>query len=213
VTLDTAILKVRDGSDKVYVFPAVLAALKYARPRSNAKLPVRELLPQIVVGHHQWRDAEDQDERFIRTDVELRHDRAKKLIWACLYVRFGDLSRYGLTSAQVLTEAGLGPAFREVHSLRTENHCFELCRPERYRHEPVEVLRRLADQVRSHLWEIVSAIPGSAYRRYYVYLAPTRTDPLPQIGALWATLFYLGSVVRTGHTASMKSSRGHMVLS
>lgn len=196
VTLDTAMLKVRDGNDKVYVFPAVLAALKYLPPRKEAKIPVRELLPQIVVGHRQWRDAKDEDERFIRTEVELRHDSTKKLVWACLYVRFGDLSRYGLTSAQVLSEAGLGPAFREVHSLRTENYCFELCHPEKYRREPVEVLRRLADLVRSHLWEIVSAIPGSAYRRYYVYLAPPRTEPLPQIGSLWATLFYLGSVVR-----------------
>jgi hypothetical protein len=196
LTLNTAKLKVRDDTDKVYVFPAVMAALGYQRPADKTQLAVRELLPQIVVGHRQWRDAEDQAERFVRAEIELRHDDAKKLVWACLYVRFGDLARYGNTPANLLSEASLEGAFRQVHSLRAEHYCFEQCQPARYRHEPVEVLRKLADDVRLYLWEIISAIPGSAYRRYYLYLAPSGTATLPQIGSLWATLFYLGSVVR-----------------
>ncbi len=196
LTLDTARLKVRDDSDRVYVFPAVLDALKYGRPANKAEWPVRELLPQIVVGHRQWRDAEDQDERFVRAEVEFRHDETKKLVWACLYVRYGDLARYGITPARVMREARLETKFRQVHSLRPEAYCFELLAPARYRGEPVEVLCRLADTIRVHLWEIISAIPGTAYRRYYVYLAAKETASLPQIGSLWATLFYLGSVVR-----------------
>lgn len=196
LTLGTARLKVRDGGDRVYVFPAVMDALKYPRPANKAEWPVRELLPQIVVGHRQWRDAEDQVERFVRTEVEFRHDRTAKLVWACLYVRFGDLSRYGITPARLLSEANLDATFHQVHSLRADEHCFELNAPARYRREPVETLRRLADTLRTHLWEIVSAIPGTAYRRYYLYLEPLQTTPLPQIGSLWATLFYLGTVVR-----------------
>jgi hypothetical protein len=119
-----------------------------------------------------------------------------QLVWACFYVRFGDLSRYGITPARLLSEAGLDTAFRQVHSLRADEHCFELHAPARYRREPVEVLRRLADILRVHLREIISAIPGTAYRRYYLYLAPQQAIRLPQIGSLWATLFYLGSVVR-----------------
>jgi hypothetical protein len=196
LTLNTAKLVVRDGKNKVNVFPAVMAALGYQRPKDDTRLQVSELLPQIVVGHRQWRNAEDQDERFVRVDVKFRHDDEKKAVWVCLYVRLGDLSRYTITPAQVLTGGKIGTAFRQVASLDPNAHCFELSKPAKYKREPVEVLQKLAGQVRVYLWEIVSALPGTAYRRYYLYLTPGGGESLPQLGSMWATLFYLGTVVR-----------------
>jgi YaaC-like Protein len=196
LTLDTAKLVVRDGQSKVHVFPAVMAALGYPRPKNNSKLQVSELLPQIVVGHRQWRDAEDQEERFVRVDVKFRHDDEKKTVWVCLYVRLGDLSRYAITPARTLMDAQLDAAFHQVPSIDSEAHCFELRQPAKYTNKPVNVVQKLAEDVRPYLWEIVSAVPGAAYRRYYLYLTPPGRELLPQIGSLWATLFYLGSVVR-----------------
>jgi len=83
-----------------------------------------------------------------------------------------------------------------VPSVDAETYCFELLRPAKYRNDPVEALQRLANGVRAYLWAIVSAVPGAAYRRYYMYLSPSGVEPLPQLGSLWSTLFYLGSVVR-----------------
>jgi hypothetical protein len=157
---------------------------------------VSDLLPQIVVGHRQWRDAEDRGERFVRAEPEFRYDEKKRTVWVCISVRLDDLSRYGFTPATVLDDGRLGAAFRQARSLDAEAHCFELRETAKYKNDPVEVIQKLAGLVRPYLWEIVSAIPGSAYRRYYVNLGAQRVNTLPQIGSMWATLFYLGSVVR-----------------
>ncbi len=50
--------------------------------------------------------------------------------------------------------------------------------------------------MRPYLWEIVSAIPGSVYRRYYVYLAAQRGKHLSPNRLYVGNPFYLGSVVR-----------------
>lgn len=196
LTLDTAKLVVRDNNTKVHVFPAVLDALGYPRPANKTKLRVSELLPQIVIGHRQWRDADDQDERFVRVEIEFRHDADTKSVWICLYVKKDDLSRYEIAPERLLVEGELAPAFQLVPSMRAEAHCFELQEPARYRRDPVQVLQKLAERTRPYLWSIVSALPGTAYRRYYLHLTPPGAERLPQIGSLWATLFYLGSVVR-----------------
>jgi hypothetical protein len=196
LTLDTAKLVIRNSGQKVHVFPAVLAALGYQPLQDKARLQVSDLLPQIVVGHRQWRDAEDQGERFVRAEPEFRYDEKKRAVWVCISVRLDDLSRYGFTPATVLDDGKLGAPFRQVRSLDAEAHCFELRETAKYKNDPVEVIQKLADVVRPYLWEIVSAIPGSAYRRYYVHLGAQKGNTLPQIGSMWATLFYLGSVVR-----------------
>jgi hypothetical protein len=196
LTLDTAKLVVRNSSKRLYVFPAVLDALGYPAPADGTQLKVSELLPQIVVGHRQWRDAEGHDERFVRVEPEFRHDSNERAVWVCLYVNQADLSRYAITPTRVLTDAKLEPLFRLIPSLKPEAHCFELRKPERYTKDPVQVLQKLANSVRPYLWAIVSAIPGTAYRRYYLHLTSPGGERLPQIGSLWATLYYLGSVVR-----------------
>jgi hypothetical protein len=196
LTLTDAKLRVRDGGSKVHVFPAVLSALKYTPPPDKTVLEVSDLLPQVVVGHRQWRDAEDRAERFVRVEVQFRHDADKRAVWICLYVRLDDLSRYAVNPSAVLTSANLDAVFQLVPSIDPEAHCFEMRRPAKYRDDAVETLQQLAYRVRDYLWEIVSTVPGAAYRRYYLYLSPPGAEPLPQLGSLWATFFYLGSVVR-----------------
>src|SRR5579872_2027389 len=78
-----------------------------------------------------------------------------------------------------------GPPHRQARSLDPEAHCFELRETAKYKNDPIEVIQKLAGLVRPYLWEIVSAIPGSAYRRYYVYLGAQRGNTLPQIGSMW----------------------------
>ncbi|HEX8207576.1 MAG TPA: YaaC family protein [Solirubrobacteraceae bacterium] len=50
--------------------------------------------------------------------------------------------------------------------------------------------------MRPNLWRVVSAVPGSTYRRYYLCLTPPAEVRLPQLASLWALFFYFGSVVR-----------------
>lgn len=194
--METAKLKIQAGTKKVHVFPALLDALNYTAPADGAEISVLELLPQVVVGHRQWRDAKRQEEQFVRVEVEFRHDSDTKMLWVCLNVDESDLSRFGITPARLLAAGRLDALFRPVSSLTTGSHCFELREPSDYQANPIDVAQALATSVRPYLWAIVSTIPGSSYRRYYLHTTPPAGQRLPQIGSLWAILFYLGSIVR-----------------
>jgi hypothetical protein len=197
-TLRRARLEVHDHGDRVNIFPALMR--KLGNPLGNGmSLPVRDLLPQVVVGHRQWRNATDGPERFIAlSDIRLKYHEPSKGLWASLYVADDALSRYNIAPSRVLSEGGLNSAFRFVESDRQKHLCIELRQPVPYSSEPLDGLQELADAIRPHLWRIVSALPGDSYRRYYIHLTPPRQlgARLPQIASLWAMLFYLGSIVR-----------------
>jgi hypothetical protein len=191
----------RDSGEAMNVFPELIERVGYARPANNDTYPVTELLGQVVVGHRIWREcAVANHERFIDLKhIDFVYNKARREIWLRLYVARGDLRRYGFSQTGVLNEGGLAAAFGVVHHAERERDdlvCLEQSQPLRYTGRPSDVVADLIDVVRPQLWRIVSTLPGSAYRRYYIHLTRPEQLRLPQIASLWALFFYFGSVVR-----------------
>jgi YaaC-like protein len=196
-SLQHAALCVRRGGNRVHVFPALFDLLEDQIFTTGDKLPVADLLAQVVVGHRQWRDAADAGERFIPlVDIDLMHDRHSRALWARLYADQQDLERFGLSVRKLMTEARLNDRFRHVQSPKPGYVCLELASTTTYATDPADDLAAVVAAVRPVLWRIASALPGGAYRRYYLHLTPTRRTRISQLAALWALWFYFGSVVR-----------------
>lgn len=112
--LTSGAVTVQDDPSKVNVFPELIDRLGYARP-AQATIPVPDLAAQIVVGHRLWREASNRSERFVvLEDLEFIDDPTANQLWLRLWLRRGDLSRYGLSRAQVVRESRLTGLFAEV---------------------------------------------------------------------------------------------------
>lgn len=196
-TPEAAAVRVRDGKDKVHVFPELFGLIEDHRFADGHELPVDDLLSQVVVGHRQWRDASDREERFIVvTDTELMQDRTSQALWVRLFIDPQDLSRYELSVQRVVREGRLDGFFRHVRSPVPGRECLELTQVAEYSTDPADGLAPLVATARPALWRIASALPGGAYRRYYLHLTPAGLERATQLSALWALWFYFGSVVR-----------------
>jgi YaaC-like Protein len=196
-TPEVAAVRVREDEDKVYVFPELFGLIEDQRFRNGHELPVDDLLSQVVVGHRQWRDASDREERFIVvTDAELMHDRSTKSLWVRLFIDPQDLSRYEFSVQRVVRDGRLAGLFRHVQSPTPDRECLELIETAEYPTDPADGLAPLVARARPALWRIASALPGGAYRRYYLHLTPEGVERATQLSALWALWFYFGSVVR-----------------
>lgn len=195
--LDEAYVSVRQGRDRVHVFPDLIALTDGVKLDSGMELPIRDLLAQVVVGHRQWVDAADADERFVAlVETELMQRRDEKIVWARLYVSKDDLARHQVTLGRLVGDGHLRGRFELVSSPRPGWRCLESVDPVPYPTDPADRLHVLAAQVRPSLWRIVSSLPSAAYRRYYLHLTPGAEKRVPQLASLWALFFYFGSVVR-----------------
>jgi len=159
------------------------------------------LLPQILTGHRLWSSAAAQIERFISIhELEFNQDESSKRVWLRLYFFADDLTRWGITHAQMLQHARLAGKFHEVRCKREINNrkllCFEQTTPAVYSGRPSDAIPGVVGDVRQFLWVAINTDPP--YRRYYVYLAPPveHGEVLPQISSIYAVMYYLGSIVR-----------------
>jgi YaaC-like Protein len=192
----------KDGGSATNVYPELIQRLGYGRPRNNDSYPVAELLPQVVVGHRIWREtATAHRERFIDLKhIQFIDNREERRLWLRMFLSRGDLSRYSVTRSRLLAEGHLAGMFREVDATpiapSDDLVCLEQQTPLSYTGRPTDVVADLVASVRPQLWRIISAIPGAAYRRYYLHMTPPGQLRLPQLASLWALFYYLGSVVR-----------------
>lgn len=168
-------------------------------PRSD--LPIREILPQSIIGHRMWREAVGvgavaRKERFVAaSSIELRHDSTSKEIWAAIHFPRSVLRGLGRGNAETLEESGLDSNFHIVQdSTSTDSLTFELSSPISYTDRPADVVMDVVKQLRPFLWQTV--IPTPPYRRFYVYLLPQGETRLPQWYSIYATMFWLGSLTR-----------------
>jgi hypothetical protein len=201
--LDDSVVEAKDGGISVNVFPELIERLGYPRPANNDSYPIKELLPQVVVGHRIWRESKrGLTERFVALRrIEFVDDRDSKDLWLRLFVGKGDLSRYEITRKRLLEEGGLAGAFHEVATKESDAEgdlvCLEQSQALSYTGRPTDMVADLVEMLKPKLWRIVSSIPGSGYRRYYLYLHPAAEGAqIPQLAAMWALTFYFGSVVR-----------------
>lgn len=153
----------------------------------------------MVIGHRLWREATNESERFlVLEDIVFMHDKTSKQIWLRLYVDWPTMQRHGMPQKDLIPRSGLAGLFSLVKdpAAPTDLLCLEQTNPVTYNHRPTENVMDLVAVVRPLLWRIVSAVPGSSYRRYYLYLASPNTPSYNQYETVWALLYYLGSVVR-----------------
>lgn len=189
---------------RINVYAELVERLGFERPADNAVYPILDLLPQVVVGHRIWREAESANsERFIGlTEIEIVKDAAAKELWLRLYLEKGDLKRYGIARTRLLNEGRLAGLFREVgldnpkRAGDVELACFEQIDGLAYTSRPSDVVMELVEPMRPLLWRIVTSTPGGGYRKYYVHLSAPGETRLPQIASLWVLFFYFGSIVR-----------------
>jgi hypothetical protein len=108
------------------------------------------------------------------------------------------MQRHGMTQKQLLERSGLRSLFELVRDPDGVDQwlCLQRAATVEYQHRPTERVMELIDVVRPLLYRIVSAVPGTSYRRSYLYLAPRSGDRVAQLEATWALLYFLGSVVR-----------------
>jgi hypothetical protein len=202
VELDDSVVVVQSLNNRVNVYAELVERLGFPRPRNGDTYPVVGLLPQVVVGHRIWREADASNrERFVGlTEVEIvKADKAKQLRLR-LYLERGDLKRYGITRKRLFDDGGLGTSFREVKVEETghaaELVCLEQSTVMSYSGRPSDVVMDLVTPTRPLLWRIVTTAPAGAYRKYYLHLSDAGEPRLPQIASLWALFFYFGSIVR-----------------
>lgn len=177
----------------------ILSVMGYPAPVAGNVYVAADLMAQVVVGHRLWREATGQSERFLAIErIAMIEDRNSKTIWLRLYVDWPTMQRHGMAQKDLLPRSGLAGSFALVKdkSGPADQLCLEQVTPVSYNHRATDEVMQLVDLVRPFLWRIVSAVPGSSYRRNYLYLAPPGTPRVTQIEAAWALLFYLGSVVR-----------------
>ncbi len=168
-------------------------------PRQN--LPIRDVVPQSVVGHRMWREAvgsgaDARRERFLAAEiVELRHDQVAKEIWAVVKFRRTALNRLGRGNARTLRESGLDDDFVLVQDDdNAEFVTIEQATPLTYSDRPSDRAMDVVAMLRPNLWQTV--IPTPPYRRFYVYLSPANERRLPQWYSIYAVMFWLGSLTR-----------------
>jgi hypothetical protein len=190
--LSGAGVKFVDDANKLNIFPLLIRALGYQVPQNGTRSAVLDLFPEVVVGHRLRREAGGA-ERYIPVEVVLAHDPAQQLMWTNLFVEPGDLSRFNFSHRKLIDEGGLAGRFREVRSPVTGFLCFEELAPLEYGDRPSDQIAELVSRNRPLLWRIATSTPP--YRRYYLYVSPTRTD-WPQVASLYALIFYFGSVTR-----------------
>lgn len=200
VDLSDAAVKTPKWGGDPQVFPELQQVLGYARSRKDTRLPVPELLAQVVVGHRQWRDGSGSHERFIPIEeiVFMKNAEARE-VWVRFYVDPSNLSRFNIRVGDFADHGGLtAGGFVAVRSDRPGWRCYEQVAATPFRTDPADVLDEVVRSVRPVLWRIATSHPGSTYRKYYVHLTPPASRPhrVGQLPALWASLFYFGSMVR-----------------
>lgn len=188
----------------INVFDEIMRAVSGSGiPANPQRYDLPNLLPQIVPGHRLWVEGTDRNmsERFIAIEeIEVRYDSVAKALWIQLYIFRDDLTRIGLTHAELLVNSRISSLFREVVSNTKwddrEVLIFEQITPIQYNDRPSDKIDDLVAPLRPLLWRTV--LSQRPYRQYYLYPAPPIEHPqvLPQILSIYAITYYLGSIVR-----------------
>lgn len=184
----------------VNIFDDLLAAISGTGLQANTQFQLANLMPQILQGHRLWAAASDESERFIALDrISVRQNSAEKQIWLQLEVFEDDLTRLGISHANLLSDGRLAASFSEVKGVERNDRkvlFFQQNNPTVYTHRPSDKLQELVDRISPYVWENVLSIPP--YRKHYVYLSPQAEHNfvLPQVLSIYAVFYYFGSVTR-----------------
>lgn len=191
----------RGGRISINLFHEFLSVSRPGGLTATTNYQLPNLLPQVLAGHRLWADGANETERFVAFHrISFVENRANKTIWLRLFVFNDDFSRLGLSHQQFLRDGDLLTDFHEVQwNEQIDGRplvCFEQRTPLVYTHRAADSVPPLVELLRPKIWTVVLSQPP--YRRYYAYLAPVAEHPLilPQLQAIYAIAYYLGSITR-----------------
>lgn len=160
---------------------------------------IHQVFPQLLPGHRLWCEANTKAERFISVDADFYEDTTSKQAWIVLNLKKKDIEQLGKTHTAIMKESGLKSNWEEVVSPVSPTNFMTIQQkvPISYRGRAADVLHKLAEGVREHLW--CTVCNHSPYRKYYLHLSPSPRDVkarLPQPHSIYAFSYYLGSIAR-----------------
>ncbi|MBO6518555.1 MAG: hypothetical protein JJ973_00825 [Rhodospirillales bacterium] len=179
-------------------------SLNHGNPNQNSQqrvIGLRELIPQILLGHRLWTSAASRKERFIEIDkIKLLDHRDTNECWMTLEFLTSEFTRHGYTHKTFFEGAGLDVGWVRTEFLPNERVDekarlrIELSNPVNYGHRPSDVLNNMIASHRHCFWRSITT--QKPFRKYYVYVAGNNDWVLPQVCSVYMLMFYLGSVTR-----------------
>lgn len=177
------------------IFPQLCAKLGRPLPPRENKIPIRTILRQVLGIHRAYMKAFKEESHFLKLRepefLEFRAPPANGALWLRLYLRREDFSKKTVTFAELKKKLRpeLTAVTPEAHGESIACHCFES------EHHPFaryasDALLPLRAQLRRKIRTLI--LP----RGYLYYVMHERERVLPQAAAIYAVMFYLGSIVR-----------------
>ncbi|WP_163866736.1 YaaC family protein [Myxococcus eversor] len=193
---DDALIKAHPstGARSINIFDEFHRAITGLPLTAATDFPVPELLGQIITGHRLWCSARKERERFIPLrSIDFIHDATSKQAWLAFELDKDDIKRSGITANELLARTNLSNTWKEVGA-PTSRRRFELIAATSYSKTAGAETAKLATHLAQHVWTTLTFVPP--YRTLYLYTPPTSASTLPQALAMYAIIFYLGSVTR-----------------
>ena len=191
----------RTGANKTNIFDALLYALHaHHIPKSTSVYNLRDLIPQVVIGHRLWLEAinatslKNHKERFVCVDnVQFMHNKERKELWVNIGVIHSALTRFGYGVSEFINKADRG-------NWKAVSHLggyiwYEQKKVTRHSGSPADYLSKITENLRTLLWQTIRG--DEPYTRFYLYANPSKyVRVLPQLLSIYAIMFYLGSITR-----------------
>lgn len=187
---------------KPNIFDAFYYAL-YKRhiPANNNIYNLRDLIPQVVVGHRLWLEAannispRNHKERFVSVyKLQFMHDKRRKELWGKIWLERSALARFGYNISEFINKADRGN-WKAVEAYKSHYICYEQKKVIRHSGSPADRLPEIADTLKTVFWQTVRS--DEPYSRFYLYANPSQNNQvLPQLLSIYAIMFYLGSITR-----------------
>lgn len=190
-------IAVKSSATFINIFEYLLKDLEGTSPRFG-EIAVRELIPQIVVGHRLWTYGSQKNEKFLAVDIEPFVNLKRQRAWLRLKFDRGEIHNIVTSIQDLVRDAHLPGEWRQVRDSDSEEEhrvTLEQRRTTRYSHRPIDCVQELFQQLRPALWFTVTS--AKPHRAYYVFidshLGPRR---LPQWAAMYIFFFYLSDLTR-----------------
>ena len=196
-------IAVKNSASRVNIFEHLNNELEGPSP-GFGEVEVRELLPQIVVGHRLWTYASHKNEKFLSSDMRCFVNPKKQRAWMQLAFDRGEVHSIVSSVGHLIRDAHLPGKWRQVQddedSLKEsdvlgQKVMLEQKKTVKYSHRPSDCVQELFQQLRPALWYTVTS--SKPHRAYYVFidshLGPKR---LPQWAAMYILFYYLSDLTR-----------------
>ncbi len=187
---------------KTNIFDAFYYAL-YKRhiPADKNIYNLRDVIPQVVVGHRLWLEAanntllRNHKERFVSVEkLQFMHDKKRKELWVNIWLERSALTRFEYGISEFVNKADSGN-WRAVRADESRYICYEQKKVTRHSGSPADRLPEIADTMKTVFWQTVNS--DEPYSRFYLYANPSQNNQvLPQLLSIYAIMFYLGSITR-----------------